>query len=106
MENKPVRHVLVVRFSPAMTTNQFDQFINAFRDLSRKIDGILSFEYGENISSEGLNQDMTHAIILTFINAAARDAYLPHPAHIQFGDFMRELGILEALLVIDYIPQQ
>ena len=48
---------------------------------------------------------MTHVITLTFINAAARDAYLPHPAHIQFGEFLGKLGILEALLVIDYIPQ-
>ena len=48
---------------------------------------------------------MTHVIILTFINAAARDAYLPHPAHIQFGEFLGRLGILEALLVVDYIPQ-
>jgi quinol monooxygenase YgiN len=106
MENTQVRHVLVVRFSPAMTASQFNQFINAFRDLTHKIEGILSFEYGENISSEGLNQDMTHALILTFVNAAARDAYLPHPAHKQFGELLRELGIVEALLVIDYIPKQ
>ena len=56
MENTPVRHVLIVRFSPAMTASQFDQFINAFRDLSRKIEGILSFEYGENVSPEGLTR--------------------------------------------------
>ena len=39
MENTPVRHVLVARFSPAMTASQFDQFINAFRDLTRKSKG-------------------------------------------------------------------
>ena len=48
---------------------------------------------------------MTHVIILTFVNAAARDAYLPHPAHIQFGELLGRLGILESLLVVDYIPQ-
>ena len=106
MENTPVRHVLIARLSPAMTASQFDQFINAFRDLTHKIEGILSFEYGENVSPEGLNQDMTHVIMLTFVNAAARDAYLPHPAHLQFVEFMGRLGILEALLVIDYIPLQ
>ena len=105
MDNSPVRHVLVARLSPAMTASQFDQFINAFRDLTHKIDGILSFEYGENISTEGLNQDMTHVIILTFVNAAARDAYLPHPAHIQFGELLGRLGIIESLLVVDFIPQ-
>ncbi len=56
MENKIVRHVLIGRFSPEMTAGQFDELIRAFSELAKKIEGILSFEYGENNSPEGLNE--------------------------------------------------
>jgi hypothetical protein len=44
----------------------------------------------------------THVYLLTFENAEARDAYLPHPDHKQFGDLLRKLDILEEALVIDF----
>ena len=105
MENKIVRHVLIGRFSQEMTAEIFEEFIHAFRGLSKKIGGILSFEYGTNNSPEGLNQGMTHVITLTFINAEARDAYLTHPDHALFVNWLGGLGILETLMVVDYTPQ-
>ena len=105
MENSPVRHVLVVRFRPGMTDESFQAFIVAFRELSRKIEGIISFEYGANNSSEGLDRGMTHVITLTFANVQARDAYLPHPEHRKFVEWIGQLDNIEELLVIDYIPE-
>lgn len=40
--------------------------------------------------------------LLTFENAAARDAYLPHPEHRKFGGLLGRLGILEEPFVVDY----
>ena len=105
MENQIVRHVLIGKFSPEMTGGQFAEFIHAFRELTEKIEGILSFEYGENNSSEGLDQGMTHAIVLTFADAAARDAYLIHPEHVRFANWFTGLGILQTLMVVDYTPR-
>jgi hypothetical protein len=36
--------------------------------------------------------------------AAARDAYLPHPAHKAFGELLGRLGILDGAFVVDYAP--
>ena len=105
MDNKIVRYVLIGRFSQKMTADLYEEFIHAFRGLSKKIEGILSFEYGMNNSPEGLNQGMTHVIILTFVNAEARNAYLIHPAHVRFAKWLGGLGILENLMVVDYTPQ-
>lgn len=104
MENQIVRHVLLCKFSPQMTTVQFEELITAFRALKDKIPGILAFEYGANNSSEGLDQGMTHVITLTFADAAARDAYLPHPEHVNFASWFTGLGLLETLMVVDYTP--
>jgi hypothetical protein len=105
MEDGPVRHVLVGRFRAGTTDERFQAFILAFRELSRKIEGIISFEYGANNSPEGLNRGMTHVITLTFASVQARDAYLPHPEHRSFAEWAGQLDIIEELLVIDYIPQ-
>lgn len=105
MENQIVRHVLVGKFSREMSPEIFKELIREFRGLSTKIEGILSFEYGANISPEGLDQGMTHVITLTFVDAKARDVYLTHPEHVRFAQWMGGLHVLESLLVVDYTPQ-
>ena len=106
MENNTVRHVLICRTKAGTPDEQFKAFITAFRDLSKKIDGIIGFEYGANNSPENLDRGMTHVIMLTFANVQARDAYLPHPEHRKFAQWFTQLGIVEELLVIDYSPQK
>ena len=49
--------------------------------LADAIDGITSFAGGAYASPEGLQRGYTHGFCMTFASAAARDAYLPHPAH-------------------------
>lgn len=43
---------------------------------------------------------------MTFESPEARDNYLPHPKHREFGKFLGELDILEDAFVIDYIPEE
>ena len=105
MDNSIVRHVLACKFSKEMSAETFEALIGEFRGLQTKIEGILSFEYGVNDSGEGIDQGMTHVISLTFASAAARDAYLPHPAHRQFVEYMGGLHVLESILVVDYSPR-
>jgi hypothetical protein len=57
-----------------------------------------------NNSPEKLNQGFTHVYQVTFTSAAARDAYLPHPAHKAFGELLGRLGVLESVFVVDYAP--
>ena len=99
-----VRHVVVFKFRPDAPAAQIQQVTDAFRALQTKIPGIIGFEHGVNDSPEGKNLGFTHVYTLTFENAAARDAYLPHPEHQAFGRTLRGLGIHEDTFVVDYSP--
>ena len=99
-----VRHVVVFKFRPDAEAAQIQQVTDAFRDLQTKIPGIVGFEHGVNDSPEGKNLGFTHVYTLTFADAAARDAYLPHPDHQAFGTLLRGLGIHEDTFVVDYSP--
>ena len=49
--------------------------------LRKVIPGIADYAYGPYSSPEGMNKGFTHGFTMTFESAAARDDYLPHPAH-------------------------
>ena len=101
----PVRHVVVFKYKADATEAQIQKVTDAFRALQHEIPGIVAFEHGVNNSPEGLNQGFTHVYLLTFEDAAARDAYLPHPAHKRFGQVLRDSGIFEGAFVVDYVPR-
>jgi hypothetical protein len=88
-----------------MTTAQFDEIILRFREMAEGIPGTLSFEHGANNSSEGRDLGMTEVIIVTFRDAAARDAYLVHPDHIRFSTWLGELNLVQDLVIVDFTPQ-
>jgi hypothetical protein len=102
---EPVRHVVVFKYKSGATEDQIRQVTDAFRDLKKKIPGIVSFERGVNNSPEGKNLGFTHVYLLTFEDANARDAYLPHPEHKKFGELLGKLGVLENVFVVDFVPQ-
>jgi Stress responsive A/B Barrel Domain len=97
-----VKHVVVFKYKSTATPDQIAQVTTAFRALKGKIPGIVGFEYGTNNSPENLNKGFTHVYLLTFTDAAARDAYLPHPEHKKFGALLGELKILEEPFVVDF----
>jgi hypothetical protein len=99
-----VRHIVVFKFKPGATEAQIRQVTDAFVALKTKIPNIVALEHGVNNSPEKHNQGFTHVYQVTFTNAAARDAYLPHPAHKAFGELLGKLGVLEDVFVVDYTP--
>ena len=99
-----VRHVVIFTYKPGTSSQHIQQVTEAFRALQHTVPGILSFEHGMNNSPEGKSLDFTHVYTLTFADVAARDAYLPHPQHQQFGAVLQHLGIVADVFVVDYIP--
>jgi hypothetical protein len=99
-----VRHIVVFKFKAGASEEQIRQVTEALVALRTKIPGIVSLEHGVNNSPEKLNQGFTHVYQVTFTSAAARDAYLPHPAHKAFGELLGRLGVLESVFVVDYAP--
>jgi hypothetical protein len=100
----PVRHVVVFKYKPNTTEQQIQQVTDAFKGLQKTIPGIVSFEFGTNNSPENKNQGFTHVYLLTFEDAAARDTYLPHPKHKEFGQLLGKLGVVEDAFVVDFTP--
>jgi hypothetical protein len=99
----PVRHIVVFKYKPTATPAQIAEVTTAFRGLKTTIPGIVAFEDGVNNSPEKKNLGFTHVYMLTFENLAARDTYLPHPKHKEFGQLLGKLGVLEDAFVVDYV---
>ena len=97
-----MKHIVLFKYKPGSTSGQIKEVTEAFRALKGKIPGITSFECGVNDSPENLNKGFTHVYLITFENAGARDAYLPHPEHKKFGELLRKLDVLHEGLVVDF----
>jgi hypothetical protein len=104
-ERAMVRHILLYRPRPGTAAETLASAIAAFRGMAGKIEGLVGFEYGTNNSSQGLNHGLTHVVTLTFESVAARDAYLHHPEHQNFNDWVRALNLLDEVLVFDYVTR-
>jgi len=95
-----LRHAVFFAYKDDATPEQIQEIETAFAKLPSQIDGIEAFEMGINSSPEDLNKGLTHAYLLTFHSDAARDAYLPHPAHKAFGELLTPH--LKDVMVVDY----
>ena len=62
-----------------------------------RIDGVESVRSGPSISTEGLEGGFDWMLVVRFRDAAARDAYLPHPAHQPVAD---HIGAHNARVVV------
>lgn len=100
MPDSVLRHVVLFGFKETSSPEDIQKVIDAFKALPSQISEIKDFEWGTNSSPEGLNQGLTHAFTLTFHSDADRDAYLPHPAHKEFGTILGPH--LDKVTVLDY----
>ncbi len=97
---KLLRHVVLFKFKDGTPAEQIQAVVDAFAALPGKIDVIADFEYGTDVSIEGKSAGFTHGFVVTFRNEAGRAAYLPHPAHQEFGKLVGPC--LDKVLVFDY----
>ena len=95
-----LRHVVLFGFRPKTTDAEITEIARRFAGLRELVPGISGFEWGVNNSPEGKSQGLTHCFTLTFGSDDARDAYLPHPAHVAFADWARQW--IERVTVVDY----
>ena len=99
-----VRHVVLFKFKDDTTAQQLGAIEDSFVALAGEIDGIVDFEWGTDMSLEGLAQGFTHCFIVSFENAAGRDAYLPHPKHRAFVALAGPH--FDRVLVVDFKPNR
>ncbi|HEY2892820.1 MAG TPA: Dabb family protein [Pirellulales bacterium] len=101
---KILKHVVLFKFKDSATPDQVAEVVRAFKDLKNKIDVIVDFEYGTDVSTENRAQGFTHCFLATFKDDKARDTYLVHPQHMAFGSLVGPR--LDKVLVVDFWVQK
>jgi quinol monooxygenase YgiN len=98
-----VQHMVLVRFKPETSDEMIRDLFAQLAALRERIPGILHYSGGPYSSPEGLNQGYTHGFLMTFRDAAARDAYLPHPEHERVKEAI--LPWVEGVVAFDFEMQ-
>ncbi len=94
------RHVVLFRFVDGLAEEEVNKIVDAFAELPARIDGIVDFEHGTDVSEQNKSKGFTHVFVVTFRDKAGVNAYLPHPAHQEFVGLLS--GKVDDVLVVDY----
>ncbi|HUD48230.1 MAG TPA: Dabb family protein [Candidatus Baltobacteraceae bacterium] len=95
-----VKHIVLLKFKEGTAEEQIGKFFDDVLELSETVPGIDDYVSGTNCSPEGAAQGLTHGFIMTFSDAAARDAYIVHPEHERFKTMA--LTVVESALIFDF----
>ena len=95
-----IRHVVLIKPQPNLDPDLIEQARSGLEALPGQIPGIAAFAFGLNNSPEGMTKGFEIGFTIDFVDAAARDAYLPHPAH---QAYIPSVGAIAAdVLVFDF----
>ncbi|HVW03336.1 MAG TPA: Dabb family protein [Planctomycetaceae bacterium] len=97
---KVLRHIVMYKFKDGLAPARVQEVVDAFAGLPKKIDAIIDFEHGTNVSEEGKSEGFTHIFVVTFRDEAGRAAYLKHPAHDAYVAVVKDKR--EKVIVFDY----
>lgn len=97
---KLLRHVVLFKFKETVTPEEIQEVVENFQALPSKIDTIVEFECGTDVSVENKSDGFTHGFVVTFQNEQGRATYLPHPAHQAFVKLAGPR--IDKVLVFDY----
>jgi len=95
-----LKHVVLFAFADHVDRETKAETVRRFVALQHSVPGIEALEWGVSSGSEGLDHGHSHAFVLTFASDAARDAYLVHPEHQAFADWVKPH--LVSVTVVDY----
>jgi hypothetical protein len=95
-----LRHIVLYKFKDTLSAAQVQEVVDAFAALPKKIDTVVGFERGTNVSVEGKSEGLTHAFVVSFADERGRDAYLNHPAHQEYVKLASTRR--EKVVVFDY----
>lgn len=79
-----LRHVVLFKWKPETPPEKIAEIEAAMHALQSQIPQIAGYEWGTDVSVQGLSQGFTHCFVVSFRSEADRDIYAPHPAHAAF----------------------
>jgi Stress responsive A/B Barrel Domain len=99
-----IRHIVLAKLRSNLTPAEMAGLSTALAAMKDEIPGIVAVSVGENNSPEGINRGYSHGFTVDFVDAAARDAYLPNPDHLKAARKLVEAteGGADGILVLDY----
>jgi len=80
-----IRHIVLYRQRVDLPAAEAAALAAAIHGMKAEIPGITAIAFGPDGSPEGLARGYTHGFTVDFTDAAARDAYLPHPDHVKIA---------------------
>ena len=80
-----IRHCVFVKFRAEITPEQRAGIYAGLNALVGQIEGLVSADFGSNISPEGQSKGFNDGFIMDLVDDAARDRYLADPAHKAAG---------------------
>jgi hypothetical protein len=81
-----IRHCVFIKFRADIAETEKQAIFDDIRALQALLPGFLAVHIGDNVSPEtGMDKGFSAGLIADFKDAAARDAYLVHPAHQKAG---------------------
>ena len=100
-----IRHCVFVRFRPDVSLEDKAAIYAELESLREVVPGFLGMCFGTNVSPEGLHQGFVDGFSMDFVDEAARDAYLVHPAHKAAGAKLVAAlqGERDGLIVFDMV---
>ena len=99
-----IRHLVFLRLPEDMSDATREALLAELRGLAGHIEGMGAVEWRRNVSVEGeMTRGYTDMFEVRFRDAAARDAYLPHPEHRRVGALLvaRTIGGRDGIFVCD-----
>ncbi len=99
-----ITHMVLLKIRRDLPKAQVEAVFEALAALKPKIPGLLSYSAGPYSSPEGLARGFTHGFVMTFVDAKARDRYLPHPEHERVKQLVLAVldGGLDGVIAFDY----
>ena len=95
-----VKYISLLKFKEGTSEEQIQTIFDTILDITESIPGIEDYVSGPNASPEGLNQGYSHALVMTFADATARDAYLAHADHQRVKALVEP--VVDSLVVVDF----
>jgi len=98
-----IRHCVFVKFRAGVSVDERADIYAGLAGLVSQIDGLVSADFGPNVSPEGLGQGFNDGFIMDLTDEAARDRYLVDPAHKAAGSRLVAAleGGTDGLMVFD-----
>jgi heme-degrading monooxygenase HmoA len=87
---KVLRHIVLYKFKESVTPEQVQEVIEAFSALPKKINTIIGYEHGPNVSHEGKSDGLTYGFVVTFASEKDLSDYIAHPAHAEYVKVVRD----------------